>query len=83
MTPQTKGTLSRVVAGILVGVLLLVIGMVLSNDKEVAALKVRLDKVEDAQRETKAILEVNRIENRQEHQLITDKLDDIAREVRK
>lgn len=83
MTPQTKGTLSRVVAGILVGVLLLVIGMVLSNDKEVAALKVRLDKVEDAQRETKAILEVNRIENRQEHQLITDKLDVIAREVRK
>lgn len=83
MTPQTKGTISRVVAGILVGVLLLVIGMVLSNDKEVAALKVRVEKVEEGQRETKAILETNRVENRQEHKDIKDTLDVIAREVRK
>jgi hypothetical protein len=77
MTLPGNGTTKKVIAGIAVGIALLIIGMVLANDKDVAALKVRLEKVEDSQRETRAILEVNRTENRQEHQLIFDKLDDI------
>lgn len=81
MTLPGNGTTKRIIAGVVVGIFLLVIGMVLSNDKDVAALKVRLEKVEDSQRETKAILETNRTENRQEHQLIGEKLDLIQREV--
>ena len=81
MTLPGNGTVKRVIAGLVIGLSLLIIGMVLANDKDVAALKVRLEKVEDSQRETRAILEVNRTENRQEHQLIGDKLDLIQREV--
>ena len=82
MTDQAKSTTFKIIAGVLTGLLLLLITMVLSNDKEQAALKVRMDAVEKTQTEIKGQLEQNRTENNTAHTRIEDKLDGIAKELR-
>lgn len=74
MTIPGNGTTKRIIAGIVVGVALLLVGMVLSSERRISVLEARMLTFERAQ-------EVNRLENREEHRLISDKLDVIQREV--
>ena len=79
MTLHEPGPMKRILVGVAIAVLgAIILGLgsaVLESRSDVTALKVRVDAVEETQRETKAILETNRKENREEHQTINDKLD--------
>jgi len=74
MTLPGNGTTKRIVAGLVVGISLLLVGMVLSSERRISVLEAKMLTFERA-------IEVIRIENREEHRLISDKLDLIRREV--
>jgi len=74
MTVPGNGTTKRIIAGLVVGISLLLVGMVLSSERRISVLEARMLTIERS-------LEVNRIENREEHRIIGDKLDLIRREV--
>jgi hypothetical protein len=71
-----NGTSKRVIAGIVVGLALLLIGMVLTDERRISVVEAKMTTIERS-------IETNRQENREEHKTITDKLDMIQREVSK
>jgi len=76
MTLPENGTVKRIIAGIVIGVTMLVIGMILASERRISVLETKMTVIERS-------LEVNRTENRDEHRIITNKLDLIWREVGK
>ena len=76
MTPETKSTAARIIAGIVTAIVVFLAGAVLASQSRITALEVKVQIIEQALRDS-------RLENREEHRLITDKLDIITREVRK
>jgi hypothetical protein len=59
-----------------IGITMLVIGMILASERRISVLETKMSVIERS-------LEVNRAENREEHRIITNKLDLIWREVGK
>jgi hypothetical protein len=76
MTLPENCTVKRIIAGIVIGVTMLVIGMILASERRISVLETKMTVIERS-------LEVNRTENRDEHRIITNKLDLIWREVGK
>ena len=78
MTLPGNGTVKRVVCGVIVSVFLFLGGMVLSNSNRITAMEVKVDNLQKIADQTLQQAERNRVENRDEHRLITNKLDAIA-----
>lgn len=87
MTPFGNGTGKKIAASVIVGLILLIIGMVLSDERRIAVLETQMNTIERG-------LETNRKENNEAHDKIqadikdqgktTDgKLSEILREMRK
>ena len=76
MTPQAKAIGGRIIAAVASAIVLFLIGAVVASQNRITAVEVKVQTIEQALRDS-------RLENRQEHQIITDKLDGIARDLRK
>jgi type II secretory pathway pseudopilin PulG len=76
MTLPENGTLRRIVAGVAVAIVVFLAGAVIASQNRITAVEVKVQMIEQS-------LQESRRENRQEHQIITDKLDNIQREVMK
>lgn len=74
MTLPENGTLKRIIAGVVVSVTMLIVGMILASERRISVLETKMTAIERG-------MEQNRQENREEHRLIGDKLDLIQREV--
>lgn len=74
MTLPENGTVKRIIAGVVIGITMLVIGMILASERRISVLETKMTVIEHS-------LEVNRQENREEHRSIGEKLDLIQREI--
>ena len=83
MTLPGNGSTKKIICGVIASVFLFLGGMVLSNSNRITAMEVKVDALTRIADTTLAQAERNRIENREEHTIITNKLDAIAAEIRK
>lgn len=83
MTLPGNGTLKRIIATVVGGVLLFMAGAILSNANRMTAAETEIKAIKDGIIASRAETMANRVENREEHRLITAKLDEIAKDVRK
>ena len=74
MTLPGNGTLKRIIAALVAGILLFLAGAVLSNSNRLSVAETKIQAIVTTQDETKQTLETNRIENRDEHRLILDEI---------
>jgi hypothetical protein len=83
MSLPGNGTTKKIIYGIIASVFLFLSGMVLSNSNRITAMEVKVDALTKIADTTLAQAERNRIENREEHGIINNKLDAIAAQIRK
>ena len=78
-----NGMAKRIASGVGIAVILFLAGAVLSNSNRITAMEVKIESLTKAADNTLHQVERNRIENREENRVINDKLDNIAKEIRK
>jgi hypothetical protein len=74
MTLPGNGTLKKIIATVIAGVLLILVTAVLANQNRVTALEVKIQGIETAQTRMADQIETSRKENREEHQRILDEI---------
>ena len=83
MTLPKNGTTKKIVAGVATAVLVFLIMTVITNSNRITAMETQMDSLTKTTDMALIQAERNRVENREEHRIITDKLDGIAKEIRK
>ena len=83
MTLPGNGTLKSIIASVVGGSLLFMAGATLSNSSRIAVAETKIQVLVDIQAANFRTMETNRTENRDEHRVITVKLEEIAKEIRK
>jgi uncharacterized membrane protein (DUF106 family) len=76
MTVSGNGTVKRIIAGVVTAIIVFLFVAVLADQSRITAVEVEMRGIKDQ-------LNTNRSENRDDHKVINDKLDVIAREIRK
>jgi hypothetical protein len=83
MTLPGNGTLKRIIATVVGGALLFMAGAILSNSTRMTAAETEIRAIKDGIVASRTETIAYRVENREEHRIITVKLDEIAKDVRK
>ena len=79
MTLPGNGTLKRIIAALVAGILLFLAGAVLSNSNRLSVAETKIQTIVTTQDETKRTLETNRVENRDEHQRIMNAIEGLKK----
>jgi len=82
MTLPGNGALKKVLYGGMASIFFFLSMCVLSNSNRITAMEVKIESLSRIADQTLDQAERNRLENREEHKTITDKLDAIAAQVK-
>jgi ABC-type siderophore export system fused ATPase/permease subunit len=83
MTFPGNGTTKKIIATVVAALCLFLVTQVLINSNRITAAETEIRTIKEGIIASRAETQMNRVENREEHRIITAKLDEIAKEVRK